>query len=113
MATANMVYVSEISHKNYRPVMLSLLSVHFSLGILITTVLKAFFNWRQNALLYLIFFSVVLVLVMIYTNETPIWLINFRGDWNRAKVSLRKLYTNPKVVYVILWIANMIKIIIF
>lgn len=92
-----MVYVSEISHKKYRPVLLSFVTIYFSFGILLTTILKFVFTWRQTALVYAIFFTFVAIFIAYLTPESPLWLACFRGDYEGAKRSLRKLNTNPTV----------------
>lgn len=97
MMISNVVYVSEVSHKQYRSIFLSLLGFYFSLGILLTTVLQAFLTWRQSALFNFAFFIVTSFLVAIFTPESPLWLANFRSDWKGAKRSLRRLIANDQV----------------
>jgi len=97
MTTANMVYVSEISHKKYRPIFLSLLTVYTSLGVLLTTISKLVFSWRQTALFYFGLFSFFTIAVIFYTPESPVWLITMRQDRTAARKSLRKLYSHDEV----------------
>lgn len=100
LATANLVYVSETTHKKYRPLFLSLLGIHFSFGILLTTVLKLFMTWKESAIFFAVFFSTVTLLVWFFTPESPVWLANFRSDFDGAKKSLKKLIANSEVIFV-------------
>lgn len=98
LTTAAMVYVSEISHKRYRPVLLSLLSVYFSLGILLTTIMQYFLYWRIAAVCNVILFVVIYVISSFICTESPIWLLSFKSDYEEAKRTLHKLLPNTKVI---------------
>lgn len=99
LATSNMVYASEISHKAYRPLFLSMTTFYFAFGILFVSILQIFLTWRQVALASGVFFCISSVLNLFFTPESPIWLAHFRGDWSEAKKSLKWLNPNPKVSF--------------
>lgn len=91
-----LVYVSEISHQNYRAMLLSLNSVFVSFGILLTCVLGLFFQWRTMSGI----FCCVVVLSMVglwFVPESPHWLIVFKNDPNAAAKSLRWLYVDDLI----------------
>ncbi|XP_065217217.1 facilitated trehalose transporter Tret1-like isoform X2 [Planococcus citri] len=98
LTTSNLVYVSETSHKKYRSLFLSLLGIHFAFGILLTTLLKLIFTWKQSAVFFAAFFSVVALLVLRLTPESPVWLANFRNDFHAAKRSLSVLNSNAQIL---------------
>lgn len=97
LSTSNLVYVSETTHKNYRSLFLSLLGVHFSFGILLTTVLNLFLNWNQSAFFYAVLFTLFALIVWYFTPESPLWLMNFRSDDDGAKKALKNLYSDIEV----------------
>lgn len=98
LAASNIVYVFEISHKKYRPALLSLVSFYFAFGILLVSILQIFLIWRQVAFFNGIFFTVVLILIA-FSPESPIWLAKFGCDWDKAKKSLQWLNPNKEVKY--------------
>lgn len=98
LCTASLVYVAEITHKNYRAMMLSLLSVYVSLGILITTAMGAFFDWKQTAIIFAVIFFVITIATILYIPESPYWLMNFGPkSASKARQSLKRLYRNQLV----------------
>lgn len=74
-----------------------MLGIHFAFGILLTTLLKLVLTWKQSAIFFAVFFSIVELLVLRLTPESPIWLANFQSDWQAAKKSLLRLNGNSKV----------------
>lgn len=112
--TVALVYVSEITHPNFRAMLLSMNSVFVSFGILLTCCLGCFilfsylfvfnFNffvglWFEWKILSLIFcLLVVLTLISLwFIPESPHWLVTFRNENQSAAKSLRWLYTNNQL----------------
>ncbi|KAI4454690.1 facilitated trehalose transporter tret1-2 -like protein [Holotrichia oblita] len=93
LSTVSTVYVSEIAHPNFRPMLLSLNSVFVSFGILITCVFGALFDWRTMALIYcgIAAFSFC---ALFFVPESPHWLVTFKNDVSSAAKSLK--WTYPK-----------------
>ncbi|GLV38335.1 gamma-Tubulin at 23C [Carabus blaptoides fortunei] len=95
----SLVYISEICHTSFRPMLLSLNSVAVSLGILLTCALGVVCSWRTLAWIYLVM-SVLSLVVLIPLPESPHWLVTFNKDGtlplNEISKSLRWLYTNPQ-----------------
>lgn len=92
-----MIYVSEISHPKLRPMLLSFNSVFVSLGILLTSVLGQFFDWRTVSAIF-IGGSVVSTLLMFCIPESPHWLATFRKSRSdEFEASLRWIYKSSEV----------------
>ncbi|GJQ81952.1 hypothetical protein Trydic_g20417 [Trypoxylus dichotomus] len=96
LSTVSIVYVSEISHPNFRPMFLSLNSVFVSFGILITCIFGTLFDWRIMALIYcgISAFSFV---ALFFVPETPHWLATFKDDSSGAARSLKWTYPEQEV----------------
>ncbi|XP_063927165.1 facilitated trehalose transporter Tret1-like isoform X2 [Zophobas morio] len=96
LTTVALVYVSEITHPNYRTMLLSLNSVFVSFGILFTCVLGLWFRWRVMALINC--FLVLLTLVCLwFIPESPHWQIVFKNNPSGAAQSLEWLYKDQKI----------------
>ncbi|KAK9754058.1 Sugar transporter [Popillia japonica] len=105
LSTVSTVYVSEIAHPNFRPMLLSLNSVFVSpmllslnsvfvsFGILITCVFGALFDWRTMALIYC-GISAFSFCALFFVPESPHWLVSFKNDTSSAAKSLK--WTYPK-----------------
>lgn len=96
LSTVSLVYVSEITHPNFRPMLLSLNSVFVSLGILITCVFGLWFQWRVMAMIYCTMALVSLVLLW-FLPESPHWLVTFKNETHSAAKSLRWLYADNQL----------------
>lgn len=104
MSTVAMVYVSEICHGDYRPALLCLNSVFISSGILLTSLLNLYLDWRALSICFLCLVLVSGALLTCLAPESPHWLINFDrslGDYVRIAKAERSLkYLNPnKEIY--------------
>ncbi|XP_066251960.1 facilitated trehalose transporter Tret1-like [Euwallacea similis] len=93
LTTVALVYVSEIAHPKYRPMLLSLNSVFVCFGILLTCVLGSCFNWRT---LSKIFFCLILCFTVALTwiPESPYWLAIFKDDALGSAAALKWIYSN-------------------
>lgn len=96
LSSVVIVYVSEISHPSFRPLLLSLNSVYVSFGILLTCVLGIWFTWRVMAFIYL---GLVLLCFfgIIFLPESPHWLLVFKNNPNGVAKSLKWIYPNDVV----------------
>lgn len=86
-----LVYVSEVTHPDFRAMMLSLNSVFVSLGILLTCCLGLWFQWRVLAMIFCVL-SVMTLVCLWFVPESPHWLVTFRNENQSAAKSLRWLY---------------------
>lgn len=91
-----LVYVSEITHTNFRAMMLSLNSVFVSFGILLTCCLGLWFQWKILSLIFCVLIVLTLILLW-FVPESPHWLVTFRGENQSAAKSLRWLYKNNEL----------------
>ncbi|KAF5272800.1 hypothetical protein FQA39_LY07827 [Lamprigera yunnana] len=91
LTTVSVVYICEVTHPNFRPMLLGLTSVYVSLGILLTCVLGYWCNWRVMCYVYL-FLEVIIFVFLFFIPESPYWLVIFRNDKSNAVKSLRWLY---------------------
>ncbi|XP_025199124.1 facilitated trehalose transporter Tret1-like [Melanaphis sacchari] len=104
MTTVGLVYVSEISHPSYKQVLLSLNSVFFSGGILLSTCL-ADLEWKVINLSFVIFTIVNMALIIIYLPESPIWILKFKSSEHvdKAKMAVKHIYPNDNQVFEAEW----------
>ncbi|XP_050299525.1 facilitated trehalose transporter Tret1-like [Anthonomus grandis grandis] len=93
LTTVALVYVSEIAHPKYRPMLLSMNSVFVTFGILITCALGYWFNWRVMSK---IFFGLVCcsTVALCWVPESPYWLAVFKNDTLKCALSLKWIYSN-------------------
>ncbi|XP_014475961.1 PREDICTED: facilitated trehalose transporter Tret1 isoform X4 [Dinoponera quadriceps] len=93
LSTVGVIYVSELSHPQIRPMLLCLNSVFVSLGILITCCLAISLDWHKMAIVFLaleccIFFA------LFFLPESPYWLACFGNgmlDEKRTREMKRSL----------------------
>lgn len=116
MTTVALVYVGEISHPNYRGMLLCLNSVFVSLGILITYLANIFFEWRTVGAIFTVL-SIATMLVMLLLPESPSWLISLNRTNNNHKsdalLSMNWLYRKQQVstkimLLLMLFISNLL-----
>ncbi|KAL6267053.1 hypothetical protein P5V15_000129 [Pogonomyrmex californicus] len=94
LTTAGVVYISELTHPQVRPMLLCLNSVFVSFGILITYCLAIMLDWRKMAIIFLaleccIFFT------LYFVPESPYWLVYFKnGIFDEKRI--RKMKHNLK-----------------
>lgn len=97
LSTVAIIYVSEVADPSLRPALLGLNSVYVSLGILVTSVLGLFFEWRRISQIFagMTVLSAVLLMLM---PESPRWLRTFRvADVQRQQRAMRWLYRTEEV----------------
>ncbi|KAL6440076.1 hypothetical protein ACFW04_003007 [Cataglyphis niger] len=96
LTTVGLVYISELSHPQVRPMLLCLNSVFVSLGILITCCLAVFLEWRKMAIIFLVL-ECCIFFAFFFVPESPYWLVFFtNGIFDekriyRMKCSLKQL----------------------
>uniref|UniRef100_A0A8D8SVQ9 Facilitated trehalose transporter Tret1 n=1 Tax=Cacopsylla melanoneura TaxID=428564 RepID=A0A8D8SVQ9_9HEMI len=98
MSTVAMVYVSEISHGDYRPALLCLNSVFISFGILLTTILNLYLDWRSLSACFLALVAGSGLLLICFVPESPHWLMSLdrrSEDLKRNKAKMSLQYLNP------------------
>lgn len=95
--TVSLIYVSEIAHPKFRPMLLSYNSVFVSFGILLTSVCGLFFNWRTIAIING-GASVLSFLVILLIPESHYWLLYFKPDGAAdAEKAYARLYGSKTV----------------
>ncbi|KAF6210241.1 hypothetical protein GE061_013345 [Apolygus lucorum] len=79
MTTVGLVYTAEVSHSQYRSMLLSLNSVNVAFGILLTTILGVYLDWHTCALL---FGGMTLIScgLSFFIPESPQWLVSFTSS---------------------------------
>uniref|UniRef100_T1HDK1 Major facilitator superfamily (MFS) profile domain-containing protein n=1 Tax=Rhodnius prolixus TaxID=13249 RepID=T1HDK1_RHOPR len=98
MTTFGVVYTAEISHAQYRPMLLSLNSVNVAIGILLATILGVYMEWHTAAIFYGSLSLISLILSCLIP-ESPYWLANFT-DASTKKVKTQVEYLNrPKWLF--------------
>ncbi|KAL1502436.1 hypothetical protein ABEB36_007577 [Hypothenemus hampei] len=96
LSTVGIVYVSEISHPKYRPMMLTFNSVFVTFGILLTCILGFGLHWRVMAKIFLAL--IILSLIgLFFVPESPYWLLIFKDDKQMCAKSIRWLYADSRI----------------
>lgn len=96
LTTVGLVYISELTHPQVRPMLLCLNSVFVSLGILITCCLAVMLDWRKMTIVFLAL-ECCIFLTLYFVPESPYWLVCFQnGMFNEKRIckmkrSLRRL----------------------
>lgn len=95
--TVSLIYVAEIAHPQYRPMLLSFNSVFVSFGILLTSVCGLFFDWRTIAVVNGAA-SVLSFLIILLIPESFLWLLHFKsGRSLEAEKAISRIYTSKVV----------------
>lgn len=90
LTTVGLVYISEISHPQVRPMLLCLNSVFVSLGILITCCLTILLDWRKMAMIFLALECSIFV-AFYFIPESPYWLVCFtNGMFDETRICKMK-----------------------
>lgn len=86
LSTASLIYISEITHPQIRPMLLSFNSTFVSFGILTTYCLGLWFTWKKIAVIFFIF-NCCLFFALLCIPESPYWVMCF----GNTELSERKL----------------------
>ncbi|EFN85330.1 Sugar transporter ERD6-like 6 [Harpegnathos saltator] len=78
LTTTGLIYISELSHPQIRPMLLCLNSVFVSLGILITCCLAILLDWHKMAIVVCILECCILF-ALFFVPESPYWLAYFQN----------------------------------
>ncbi|XP_012538454.1 facilitated trehalose transporter Tret1 isoform X2 [Monomorium pharaonis] len=78
LTTVSLVYISELTHPQVRPMILCLNSVFVSLGILITCCLAVMLDWRKMTIIFLAL-ECCIFLTLYFVPESPYWLVCFQS----------------------------------
>ncbi|KAL7286233.1 hypothetical protein TKK_0019489 [Trichogramma kaykai] len=76
LSTVSLVYISEITHPQIRPMLLCFNSIFVSLGILITYSLGVWLAWNQMAIVFLIM-NICIFFSLLFIPESPYWIMCF------------------------------------
>jgi facilitated trehalose transporter len=91
LSSVSIVYISEITHPQIRPMLLCFNSVFVSLGILITYCLGMWLTWNQMAIIFL-FLNSCILLILLLVPESPYWLMYFeKKDLDRRKSQVERI----------------------
>jgi MFS family permease len=97
LSTVALVYVSEVSNPEIRPMLLCLNSVFVSFGILLTCVLAQWFFWRGIAVWFAVLAALSFVALW-FLPESPHWLASYRKkDRGSIEAAVRWLNRHPQV----------------
>ncbi|XP_029659755.1 facilitated trehalose transporter Tret1-like isoform X1 [Formica exsecta] len=90
LTTVGLVYISELSHPQVRPMLLCLNSVFVSLGILITCCLAVLLDWRKMAIIFLVL-ECCIFFAFYFVPESPYWLVFFtNGIFDEKRICKMK-----------------------
>lgn len=103
LSTVGIVYISEITHPEIRPMLLCFNSIFVSLGILLTYCLGVWLSWDKMAIVFLILTACIFILLFSIP-ESPYWLKCFEDkdleeQTNKIETVLRKLNKSKEVRY--------------
>ncbi|XP_066155149.1 facilitated trehalose transporter Tret1-like isoform X2 [Euwallacea fornicatus] len=97
LSTVAIVYVSEISHLKYRPMLLTLNSVFVTSGILLTCVLGFGLHWTTMVMVFFVL-ALLSMVGLCFIPESPYWLMVFKNDKLACTKSLERLYKEATIV---------------
>ncbi|XP_029170849.1 facilitated trehalose transporter Tret1-like isoform X2 [Nylanderia fulva] len=90
LTTVGLVYISELSHPQVRPMLLCLNSVFVSLGILITCCLTVLVDWRKMSIIFLALECCIFI-ALYFVPESPYWLVYFtNGMFDEKRICKMK-----------------------
>lgn len=104
MTTVGMIYVSEISHSSYKQLFLSLNSVFFSGGVLLSTSIVQL-EWNIINYTFIGLTIVNIGLIIVNMPESPIWILKFKSSEHvgEARTAMKQIYPKNKQVYYIIF----------
>ncbi|XP_012261501.1 facilitated trehalose transporter Tret1-2 homolog isoform X2 [Athalia rosae] len=85
------VYITEVARPELRGSLISTGPTLASFGMLLVYIKGACLSWRMVAWLSIVYAAVPLILIQIFTPESPVWLVS-KGRLEDAKKSLAWLY---------------------
>lgn len=95
--TVVLVYVSEIAHANFRPMLLCLNSVFVSFGVLLTSTLGGLYEWRTIAGIYG-GLTVITFFLNYFVPESPYWIATFQSNrYDKIEKSMNWIYKKKTV----------------
>ncbi|KAK4877809.1 hypothetical protein RN001_010315 [Aquatica leii] len=97
LTTTATIYISEVTHPNFRPMLLGLVSVYVSFGILLTCLLGYWCHWRTMCYIFFLL-EIILFGLLFLVPESPYWLAVFKKDTIGASKSLKWIYQNPETL---------------
>lgn len=99
MTSVGLVYVSEISHSSYKQLFLTLNSVFFSGGVLLSTSTLRL-QWNVINFTFILLIAANMALILLFVPESPIWLLRFKdsGHIAKAKTAVKRIYPHNQRV---------------
>lgn len=79
LTTVGLVYISEITHPQIRPMLLCFNSVFVSFGILMTYCLGVWLTWDKMAIAFLALYASIFIMLL-FIPESPYWLMCFGSE---------------------------------
>ncbi|XP_058800267.1 facilitated trehalose transporter Tret1-like [Phymastichus coffea] len=101
LSTVGIVYISEITHPNIRPMLLCFNSIFVSLGILLTYCLGVWLTWKKMAIVFLVL-HIFIFFILFLIPESPYWIKCFRNknseeQANKLEAVLKKLNKSEEI----------------
>lgn len=97
LTTVAVIYVSEVTHPKMRAMLLGLNVAFTSFGILLTSILGQFFEWRSIAAIFSAFTILTFILIT-FLPESPLWLVTFRPNQiDATNTAIRRIYKSKDV----------------
>ncbi|XP_063242427.1 facilitated trehalose transporter Tret1-like isoform X2 [Bacillus rossius redtenbacheri] len=95
LTTISLVYVSEVAHAHFRPMLLGLNSVAVALGILLTCALGTWLSWRAVAA-WFAGLSLLGYAATLPVPESPAWLASSGARRDQARRAVAWLHRDPQ-----------------